>query len=116
MKKEVFDYAVAKTHELINAPSCSPETKASAQAWLAAGDDAQATKKYIADLEGDIMPIDGLIQFTKSEAGQKLFGADRAKAIEKHAEDVKAAGGKFCDCPACAAVAAILAKKAEMLA
>ena len=57
MKKEVLDYVVEKTNELINAPSCSREAKEAAKAWLdAAGTDkeAEATKAYIAELEEDI--------------------------------------------------------------
>ena len=43
-----------------------------------------------------------------------MFGAD-APNVAKHGEEIKAAGAKYCDCPACAAVEAILSKKAEML-
>ena len=46
--------------------------------------------------------------------GAKVFG-ERAKDVLAHAESIKAAGAKFCDCPACTAVAAILTKKDEML-
>ena len=34
MKKEVLDYVIEKTHELMNAASCSSEAKAAAQSWL----------------------------------------------------------------------------------
>ncbi len=34
MNKEVLNYVVEKSHELINAPSCSKEAKAAAQTWL----------------------------------------------------------------------------------
>ena len=34
---------------------------------------------------------------------------------ECHAKEIKAGGAKYCDCPACAAAEAILAKKADML-
>ena len=64
MKKEVLDYVIEKTHELMNAASCSSEAKAAAQSWLdAVGTEQEAdeTKKYIAELEADIMPIDNLI-------------------------------------------------------
>ena len=36
MKKEVLDFVVAKTQELIDAPTCSSETRASAKEWLSA--------------------------------------------------------------------------------
>lgn len=120
MDKKVLDYVVEKTQELIKAPSCNSETKASAETWLAAvgtDQEAEATKKYIADLEGDIMPIDMLISFAESEAGAGVFGGKEAAAgVADHAKKIKAEGGKYCDCPACAAVEKILEKKEEILA
>ena len=61
------------------------------------------------------MPIDLLIGFAESDGGIKCFGEDTAKNIAAHAREIKAAGAKFCDCPACAAVAAILEKKDALL-
>ncbi len=118
MDQKVLDYVVEKTHELMNAPSCSKEAKQAAQNWLdAIGTDNQLaeTKKYIAELEADIMPIDGLIAFANSEMGVKVFGEEMAKNVLAHAQDIKAKGAKHCDCSACKAVADILAKKEQML-
>ena len=118
MSKETLEYVVAKAKELIAAPSCSAEAKEAAQAWIAAvGTEKQAeeTKKFIAEMEEDIIPIDGLIAFAGSDMGAKVFG-DAAKGVLAHAEEIKAAGAKYCDCPACAACEAILAKKDEILA
>ena len=118
MSKETLEFIQEKAKELIAAPSCSAEAKEAAQAWLAAvGTDKQAeeTKKFIAEMEEDIIPIDGLIAFAESDAGAKVFG-DKAKVIAEHAQDIKAKGAKYCDCPACAAVEAILSKKDELLA
>lgn len=42
---------------------------------------AAETKKYIEELEADIMPIDNLICFAESEAGTQVFGADTAKNV-----------------------------------
>ena len=109
-KKEVLDFVVQKTRELIEAPTCSSETKAAAQAWLdAVGTEKEVdeTKKYIEELEADIMPIDTLIGFAGSDAGVQCFGAEAAGNIAEHAREIKAAGAKFCDCPACAVVAEI---------
>ena len=92
MKKEVLDYVIEKTHELMNAASCSSEAKAAAQSWLdAVGTEREAdeTKEYIAELEADIMPIDNLIAFAGSEAGAGYFGAELAKNITAHAEEIK---------------------------
>ena len=105
MDKDVLSYVVEKTNELINAATCNSETKAAAEAWLAAvGTDreAEATETYVKELEADIMPIDSLIGFAESDAGA-------------HAKEIKAAGAKYCDCPACAAVEAILNKKESIL-
>lgn len=118
MKKEIVDYVTEKTNELINASSCSKEAKAAAEAWLAAVGterEAEETKKYIEELEADIMPIDGLIAFAESAHGAEVFGADMAKNIAEHAKEIQKAGAKYCDCPACAAVEAILEKKEILL-
>lgn len=118
MDKHVLDFAVEKTHELVNAPTCSSETKAAAQAWLDAvgtENEAAETRKYIEELEADIMPIDNLIGFAESDAGAQVFGAEKAKDVAAHAKEIKAAGAKYCDCPACAAVEAILSKKDDLL-
>lgn len=114
MDKEVLSYVVEKTRELADAPTCSAETKAAALTWLDAvgtENEAAETKRYIAELEEDIMPIDNLITFAESEAGAQVFGADKALDVAAHAREIKAAGAKYCDCPACAAVEAILEKK-----
>ena len=119
MSRETVNYVVEKTRELMAAPTCSAETKASAQAWLdSIGTDREAaqTQKYIAELEADIMPIDNLIGFAESEAGAKVFGgAEAAGQVAAHAKEIKAAGAKYCDCPACVAVAETLEKKGDLL-
>lgn len=66
------------------------------------------------ELEEDVTSIDGLISFAESEMGARVFG-EEAGAVAEHGRQVKSAGGKYCDCPACAAGAAILEKKAELL-
>ena len=60
--------------------------------------------------------IDGLIAFAGSEDGKKIFGAEKAAGIEAHAKKIKAEGARFCDCPACTAVAAILTDKEDLYA
>ena len=104
--------------DLLQAPSACKEVKEAAQNYLdAAGTEkeAEAATAYVKELEADIMPIDGLISFASSDMGAQVFGADGAKKILAHAEEIKAAGAKYCDCPACAACEALLNKKAEIL-
>ena len=118
MDKNGLDFVVEKSKELMSASTCSSEAKAAAQAWLdAVGTDREAeeTKKYVEELEADIMPIDGLIGFAESEHGAQVFGAEKALEVAAHARQIKAAGAKYCDCPACAAVEAILDKKDILL-
>lgn len=113
MNENVKTYVAKKVKDLIAAPSCCAEAKAAAREWLAAvGTDREAeqTKKLIAELEMDIIPIDGLIAFAGSEAGAGVFGAEKAKEVKAHAEKIKADGAKYCDCPACSAAAAVLEK------
>lgn len=114
MEKAVLDFVVEQTNALIAAPSCSAECKAGAEAWLASDKGPEATKAYIAELEADIMPLDNLIAFAESEAGAGVFG-ENAPNVAQHAKDLKAAGKKYCDCPACAACEAILEKKDQMI-
>ena len=114
-----------KTQEMIElvenmmaAETCCRDAAEAGKNWIeSVGTDHQnaEAEKLIKELEEDIMPIDGLIGFAGSEVGAKLFGADVAKKVLAHAQEIKKAGAKYCDCPACTACAAILAKKAEML-
>lgn len=118
MSQNVKEYVAEKVKELMAAHSCCPEAKAAAQNWLdAVGTDRETeqTRNLIAELEEDIMPIEGLIAFAGSEAGAQVFGQEKAKEVLAHAQEIKAAGAKYCDCPACAAAEAILAKKEELL-
>jgi len=118
MTKEMTAFVTEKTRDLMAAPSCCPEAKAAAQAWLdAVGTDREQaeTKKYLAELAADVTPIDGLIAFASSAAGAAHFGEAAAKGLLAHAQQIKAAGAKYCDCPACTAALAILERKAELL-
>ena len=114
MNKEMKDFVTEEVKKMMTAHSCCKELKAVCQEWLdAVGTDQEAekTKALIAELEEDIMPIDGLIGFAGSAAGAQVFGAGKAKEVLAHAPEIKAAGAKYCDCPACAAAEAILEKK-----
>lgn len=118
MKKEVLDKVIEQTHMLMDAVTCSKEAKAAAQRWLDAlgtEHEVEETQRYIAELEADIVPIDALITLAESERGAHIFGAEKAPAVAAHAKEIKAAGAKYCDCPACAAAIAILEEKSDLL-
>jgi len=118
MTKQTIHDVSEKTRELMAAPSCCPEAKAAAQAWLdAVGTDREQeeTKKYLAELAEDVTSIDGLIAFASSEMGAAHLGREGAAGLLAHAKEIQAKGAKFCDCPACTAALAILGRKADML-
>ena len=106
MEKSLQEFVTEQTKKVLAAGSCCQELKDVAQAWLdAAGTpgEAEATKKYIQELEEDVTTIDGL--------GKKYLGEDGADK----ARAAKAAGAVWCTCDACQAGGAILEKKAELL-
>lgn len=118
MEKTLLDFVIGKTNELMNAFSCSKEAKEAAKRWLdAVGTDneAEETKKYIAELEADIVTVENLEALAESEMGAKIFGEEKAKEVAAHAREIKGEGAKYCDCPACKAVEAILEKKESIL-
>ncbi len=97
--------------DMVAAPSCCRELKDAGQKWLDAVDaDAKKTAAaaLLLELREDVCTIEHVIEFFESPRGTQIFGAEQAKAMAEHAHEVKAKGGKWCDCPACAAGLAIL--------
>lgn len=118
MDKQVRDFVTEKTRALLASATCCKEAKEAAESWLAAAGtdkEAEETRKYLAELEEDIVSIGDLIGLAESEMGQKIFG-ENAKNVAEEGRQAKAAGAKYCFCDARKAVEAILSKKAEMLA
>lgn len=117
MNKSLQDYIIAKTHDMMRVECCCQEAKEAANLWLASigtNKESAAIENYIAELEEDIMPIDGLIAFAESEHCAQIFGEKQSDEIA-HAYKLKADGVPYCDCPACKAVQAILKRKYEIL-
>ena len=107
-----------KVQAIVAAPSCCPELKAAGEEWLAAVGTARekaASEKLIAELEADVLEVDQVLAFFASREGQKLFGAEKAAKMAQHMREVKAAGGKYCDCPACTPGREVLDNKASLL-
>lgn len=105
---------LAKVKEVMDAPSCCAELKAECAKYLAAvgtSEQAAEAKKLVAELEADVQKIDDVLAFFSSEMGTKIFGKEQAEALTATAKKVKAEGGKYCFCPACAAGRAILDNK-----
>ena len=104
--------------ELTEGPSCCAEAREAAERWLASAGtpaEAEASKALVAEMEDDLVTVDGLIAFAESEAGIGHFGAETAAAIAAHGRELKASGAAYCDCPACTAAKAILDFKELLL-
>ncbi len=93
---------LAKVNELIAAPSVCAPLKSAAQAYIKAQDKptADALVKALAE---NVNSIDETIALCESDMGKQIFGADIASAMAKKGHELKAAGEKFCFCPACQA-------------
>ena len=119
MKQDVKKYVIQKLNEMTNIPYCCEEAKAAAADWMNAlgtEKEAEQTEKLLAELEEDLLPIDNYIAFASSEAGINVFGGEEGAQKEiLRTKERKAAGAKYCDCPACAAVLAILEKREELI-
>ena len=108
---------LVKVKELIAAQSCYSELKTIAQEYLAAvgtANEKAAGKKLIAELEEDVETIDEVMAFLNSERGAQILGKDAATPMLAQAKKVKAAGDKYCFCPACTAGKAILDMRDEI--
>ena len=108
-----------KLKQLAAAYSCCPELKAAIKAYFdAAGtpNEKSATQNLLAEIEADIQTVDGLVAFAHSQRAVEIFGADGQKNFAAHADELKASGAKYCDCPACKLTLEILENKAALLA
>mgnify|MGYP006964180042 CR=1 FL=1 len=119
MSKKLLEYVVTKAKELIAAPSCSAEAKKQPRRGLQQWERTSRQKrqrnsslrwKKILFQLMDSSHLQSPMQEQKYSAERK-----KAKGVAEHGREIKAAGAKYCDCPACAAVEAILSKKEELL-
>ncbi len=118
MDKETREFVEMKTKELINNPITCKEAKDMAEYWLKkenTKDEKKASKAYLKELEEDILPIEGLVDFSNSDYCLKAFGEKKAEEFKAHAKSLKESGAKYCDCPACKAALAIVNKKEDIL-
>ncbi len=104
---------LAKVNELIAAPSCNPALKSAAQAYIKAQDKASADA-LVKALAENVNSIDETIALCESDMGRQIFGAETASAMAKKGHELKAAGEKFCFCPACQAGSVIYENKESL--
>lgn len=104
---------IEKVKELIAAPMCSPELRSAAEDYLKKQDKASIAP-LLKLLDEKVSTIDETIAFAESDAGKKAFGEETAAEMVKKGHEVKAAGGKYCFCPACQAGSAIYENKENL--
>lgn len=68
---------------------------------LSARQTRRKRQKLIAALNECVESIDDVLPFFASDKAKELFGEEQAAAMLKKAQEVKAAGGDTCFCPAC---------------
>lgn len=100
MKQE----AVKATDELLQ-NYCYAGLKETAEKWLK---EEATDDEYIAVLKDSIVPVDGAIAFFKTDDALAKFGAETVKKFGAHMQEIKEAGAKYCDCPACTKALEIL--------
>lgn len=118
MEKNELNEVLKDVQALLDASSCCQEAKDAALAWkeaLGTTEEKVKAQALLKELEEDIMLIDDLIGFAMSDAGKACFGEKMAQDISTHAQEIKAKGALYCDCPACQAAEAILKKKDLLL-
>ena len=96
---------------VLDAQSACPEFKQAAKNFIdSIGTDkeTEAGKILVAEAKEDICFIDGTIEFFKSEMAVKIFGAEIAKDKLASAEEAKANGAVYCNCPGCSAAKDII--------
>ncbi|MDO4177605.1 MAG: molecular chaperone Hsp90 [Phascolarctobacterium sp.] len=111
MNKSVF---VEAAQEAYNAPSACAELKSAAKKYLESigkDDEDVARENLIAEAKVDIMTPAQVAAAMKLEPVIAALGKDTAAAIGAHAAELEAKGADYCDCPACAACAKLLANK-----
>jgi pyruvate-ferredoxin/flavodoxin oxidoreductase len=113
-QQAIRDDLKAKSEELVKLPMTYGPLKEAAQKWLDTFNDGEANKAaseaYAAALEDGLNSIDDTIAFLESDKAKEFFG-DKLPEELAAAKAHKAAGGKYCTCPACTLAAAILEKK-----
>lgn len=104
------DFIIMQTNLLVNAPSCCDEAKQAGNEYLnALGTDKEqeCLDALIKELKADIIPIDNMVAFLKTDASKLVFGEKRDFFLS-HALELERNGVKYCDCPACSAGEAII--------
>ena len=75
--------------------------------------DKISDSEFVAKLKESISTFTDNIEIYSSKAGEEAVGKEAAEQIRKHAEEMKAQGKTYCDCPACTKAREILKELGE---
>lgn len=109
---------IEKVKAMAASRTCCPELKRAVHSYLIAlGKPSEkiAAKNLIAEIEEDLVPIDELLTFARSAHAIQILGKEGTRKLLVHANELKASGAKYCDCPACTPAAEILQYKELLL-
>lgn len=109
---------IEKIKSMIASPSCHPDLKKVANAYLnALVLEQTAAKNFLAELEESIVDVDGLVEFAHSPKCVEYFKGNEsaAKKFAENADALKAHGEKYCNCFACTVGLEILEHKDILL-
>lgn len=87
MDKNLQDYIIRKTEEMTSVAYCCKEARVAAEIWLASirtENEYEATEKYMAELENDLLPIDiyiYILLFVNPNAAQKYLEKIRRRKL-----------------------------------
>ena len=101
---------IEEVKKLVAAPSCNAELKKVANDYLESVGKENEKEKLDTLLKGAkacMTPIDGCIEFLKSDMGKQIYG-DQRDAVLKDAENRKSNGEDICICAACQACKSIV--------
>lgn len=95
---------VEKLKALAASPSCHPDLKQAVNNYFVAlAAEQVAAKNLVAELEQDVVTVDGLLEFVHSPELLEYFKGNEAlaKIFADNAEALKTSGAKYCNCFAC---------------
>lgn len=98
------DQILEKTKAIVNAPSCYATLKEAGNEWMNAigkVDENEKFDKYVAQLKDCVSSIDACLAFSETDFCKQIYGEEGAKELHENSLKSKAAGVKYCLCPAC---------------
>ncbi len=110
---------IEKVKDLGASPSCCEELKVAVQYYLDAlgkSYEKSAAENLIKVTKASITPIELLVIRAHSNSTIEKYGVEMAKKLAAHADALKAAGAKYCNCSACTLGLEILKDKDILLA